>query len=175
MFNEIPVFQINDQLQYQSTQNQNIPNCELLQNLQETLINNFSSIPDKLMKTGLHISSSNIPPHTKSDLIQNMVFNTKESQNYQQNQLVFPQINLHMNNSTNKFENLSMDIKNITKSLSGQRVLFRKEEDERIKKLVGIFGTSHWNIIAQFMEGRTAKQCRDRYTNYLKPGVLEGK
>ena len=54
------------------------------------------------------------------------------------------------------------------------RTLFKKEEEEKIKKLVKIFGTRHWDLVAQFMEGRTAKQCRDRYSNYLIPGFFQG-
>lgn len=54
------------------------------------------------------------------------------------------------------------------------RILFKKEEDERIIELVKIFGTRHWPLVAQFLEGRTAKQCRDRYSNYLIPGFFQG-
>lgn len=60
------------------------------------------------------------------------------------------------------------------KSKIPQRILFRKDEDEKIKQLVNIFGTHNWSIIAQFIEGRTAKQCRDRYSNYLIPGYFQG-
>ncbi|KAK8867192.1 hypothetical protein M9Y10_010169 [Tritrichomonas musculus] len=54
------------------------------------------------------------------------------------------------------------------------RVHFTKEEDDKIKELVKKFGTKNWSIIALFMDGRTAKQCRDRYSNYLIPGFFQG-
>lgn len=63
----------------------------------------------------------------------------------------------------------------IIKKMSGkQRILFTKEEDEKIIALVKIFGKNQWTVISQFMEGRTAKQCRDRYSNYLIPGFFQG-
>lgn len=60
------------------------------------------------------------------------------------------------------------------KYLKNLRTHFTKEEDERIKDLVKQFGTKNWSIIASFMNGRSAKQCRDRYSNYLVPGFFQG-
>lgn len=60
------------------------------------------------------------------------------------------------------------------KCLKNLRTHFTKEEDERIKDLVKQFGTKNWSIIASFMNGRSAKQCRDRYSNYLVPGFFQG-
>lgn len=54
------------------------------------------------------------------------------------------------------------------------RVHFTKKEDDRIKELVERFGKKNWSIIASFMNGRSAKQCRDRYCNYLVPGFFQG-
>ncbi|KAK8840207.1 hypothetical protein M9Y10_031151 [Tritrichomonas musculus] len=51
---------------------------------------------------------------------------------------------------------------------------FTKEEDEKIKELVKIFGTHNWILISEFMVGRTPKQIRDRYSNYLIPGIFLG-
>ena len=44
---------------------------------------------------------------------------------------------------------------------------FTKEEDENLLYIVNTSGSSNWNKIAESMPGRTAKQCRDRYCNYL--------
>lgn len=54
------------------------------------------------------------------------------------------------------------------------RVHFTKTEDERIMELVERFGKKNWALISSFMNGRTAKQCRDRYCNYLIPGFFQG-
>lgn len=48
---------------------------------------------------------------------------------------------------------------------------FSKEEDELLKKTVKIFGAKNWRLIASFIPGRNQKQCRDRYSNYLAPGI----
>lgn len=54
------------------------------------------------------------------------------------------------------------------------RIPFTKQEDEKLKYLVRNFGTKNWKAIAFFMNKRTAKQCRDRYSNYLFPGYFQG-
>lgn len=54
------------------------------------------------------------------------------------------------------------------------RIHFTKKEDEKIKELVDKFGKKNWSIIASFLKGRSAKQCRDRYCNYLIPGFFQG-
>jgi hypothetical protein len=48
---------------------------------------------------------------------------------------------------------------------------FLKAEDDVLRGLVGRFGEQNWNIIASFMKRRSARQCRERYKNYLYPGV----
>lgn len=59
---------------------------------------------------------------------------------------------------------------NIKKS----RQFFTVDEDERIKQLVKRFGTKNWLEVSLFMKDRSPKQCRDRYVNYLVPGVFQG-
>ena len=54
------------------------------------------------------------------------------------------------------------------------RKRFTKEEDEKIKKLVDVLGTECWTFISQFIKGRSPKQIRDRYSNYLMPGIFFG-
>lgn len=48
---------------------------------------------------------------------------------------------------------------------------FTAEEDQTIKHFVQIIGSKKWSFIANFVPGRTAKQCRDRYMNNLKPEI----
>lgn len=50
---------------------------------------------------------------------------------------------------------------------------WKPEEDEMLKKLVKSHGvptrSSDWAVIAEGLEGRTQKQCRYRWKNYLDP------
>ena len=106
------------------------------------------SIPQTIIKKCLKIIPKQIPHQIKHSLIQKLLLNQFFSK-------------LSENNSIqNNFND-----KNKTK-----KTYFNKEEDEKIKHLVKIFGTHNWEFIAHFMEGRTSKQCRDRYSNYLIPG-----
>ena len=54
------------------------------------------------------------------------------------------------------------------------RIPFTKEEDEKIKQLVQKYGCRQWQLISSFIPGRSPKQCRDRYSNYLIPGLTRG-
>lgn len=49
---------------------------------------------------------------------------------------------------------------------------FTEEEDEMLRRIVFIFGAKNWRLIASLMPGRTPRQCRDRYSNYLAPGFI---
>ena len=119
------------------------------------------SIPNKLVKTSFYITSSKLPDQLKSNLIYNLLMGNSNLSKDQ----ILPQLS--------QFNNMNIHQKN-SNTQANTRILFKKEEDERIKKLVKIFGTRHWDLVAQFMEGRTAKQCRDRYSNYLIPGYFQG-
>lgn len=48
---------------------------------------------------------------------------------------------------------------------------FTPVEDQQIIFFVNLLGTKKWPLISKYINGRTAKQCRDRYMNYLKPGL----
>jgi hypothetical protein len=52
------------------------------------------------------------------------------------------------------------------------RSRFTQSEDERLRTLVNQLGNRHWETIAQLMPGRTARQCRDRYKNYLLDSLV---
>lgn len=57
---------------------------------------------------------------------------------------------------------------------SGQRAdrtAWTEEEDVTLRKLVGQHGLQQWSSIAHDLEGRTGKQCRERWINHLDPGV----
>lgn len=71
----------------------------------------------------------------------------------------------------------NLDQKNVKKSDSckkNHRIHFTRDEDDRIKYLVQKYGSKNWAVIASFMKGKSAKQCRDRYSNYLIPGYFHG-
>lgn len=47
-----------------------------------------------------------------------------------------------------------------------------EEEDARLKEIVNQ-GVRNWGDVAQKIPGRTAKQCRERWTNHLHPRYVE--
>lgn len=65
---------------------------------------------------------------------------------------------------------------NATKSQqpTNSRKKFSPEEDKALQELVEQYGAKNWDKIAELMPGRTGRQCRDRYRNYLIPGFFNG-
>ncbi|OHT12834.1 Myb-like DNA-binding domain containing protein [Tritrichomonas foetus] len=55
-----------------------------------------------------------------------------------------------------------------------KRKKFTPEEDEILRDLVGKMGPKKWDEIALQIPGRSGRQCRDRYNNYLVPGFFNG-
>lgn len=51
---------------------------------------------------------------------------------------------------------------------------FSVAEDALVINLVAMYGTSSWNTFISYFPGRTEKQLRDRYYNYLQPGISNG-
>lgn len=51
------------------------------------------------------------------------------------------------------------------------RDYFTTEEDNRLIQLVEQYGAQNWSGIANFMPGRSARQCRERWKNYLNPEI----
>lgn len=54
------------------------------------------------------------------------------------------------------------------------RMPFTSQEDELLSKLVKTYGTNNWQSISAQIPGRNARQCRDRWLNYLSPDVVNG-
>ena len=48
---------------------------------------------------------------------------------------------------------------------------FSEDEDRKITELVRMNGERGWRRIAENIPGRTARQCRERWKNYLSPKV----
>lgn len=53
------------------------------------------------------------------------------------------------------------------------RKMFTVSEDAIIIRCVALYGTDNWNLISQFLPGRSIRQLRERYNTYLKPGTLD--
>ena len=54
------------------------------------------------------------------------------------------------------------------------RKQFSVSEDHRLKELVKVYGEDNWATISRMMGQRNARQCRDRYKNYLSPNINIG-
>jgi hypothetical protein len=52
------------------------------------------------------------------------------------------------------------------------KVKFTASEDARLKELVARYGTNSWSTIAAEMPDRNARQCRERWTNYINPSIV---
>jgi hypothetical protein len=55
-----------------------------------------------------------------------------------------------------------------------KRNLFTAKEDAHLRDLVTRFGIESWEKICASMPGRTCRQCRERWFNYLSPSVRIG-
>lgn len=71
------------------------------------------------------------------------------------------------------FENNYDSIK-LSNNETISRKKFTPEEDNELIKQAKIFGARKWDLIAKYIPNRTAKQCRDRYKNYLSPNIFHG-
>jgi hypothetical protein len=54
------------------------------------------------------------------------------------------------------------------------KLKFTPEEDELLASLVVQYGVKDWITIASIMQTRNARQCRERYKNYLSPNLHVG-
>ena len=52
--------------------------------------------------------------------------------------------------------------------------MWTSDEDNRLKQLVEEHGTSNWGLIGDLFVDRTGKQCRERWTHHLCPGLKKG-
>jgi hypothetical protein len=63
---------------------------------------------------------------------------------------------------------------NLTISKAGARRPFTPEEDAFLFQLMTREQCASWEELAQLMAGRTPRQCKDRWMNYLSPAVRTG-
>ena len=52
-----------------------------------------------------------------------------------------------------------------------ERRPWTKDEDQKVTELVQQYGTKKWSLVGSCLEGRTGKQCRERWHNHLNPGI----
>jgi hypothetical protein len=50
---------------------------------------------------------------------------------------------------------------------------FQPWEDIRLVEVVQTHGSTNWHVIAAHLPGRTARQCRERWANYINPALLK--
>ena len=60
------------------------------------------------------------------------------------------------------------------KKFDSKRIKFSQAEDNRLLEQVKIYGPKKWNTIAKALPGRTSRQCRDRFMNYLNGSLVNG-
>ena len=60
------------------------------------------------------------------------------------------------------------------RAFKGSTQQWTLQEDNQLRKLVDEHGHRKWSFIANKMEGRRGKQCRDRWLNHLKPDIRRG-
>jgi hypothetical protein len=56
---------------------------------------------------------------------------------------------------------------------SPRRDKFGPEEDKLLTEAVQLHGESDWSLVATFLPGRNARQCRERWFNYVNPHLVK--
>eukprot|EP01050_Picozoa_sp_SAG11_P016642 SAG11_NODE_2297_length_3553_cov_3.882455_2_plen_812_part_01 len=67
------------------------------------------------------------------------------------------------------------DVDRRTKSGARPKRPWLQEEDDLLREMVTKHGAKSWSLIAQAMETRKGKQCRERWINHLDPRVRKGR
>ena len=65
-----------------------------------------------------------------------------------------------------------MDKKRERSIQSHRKVKWSQEEDDQLINAVKIYGKSNWSSIAQHVNGRNGKQCRERWIGILDPNLV---
>lgn len=139
---------------------------------------------------------SNFVNQVLNNFHQNISCNTINGLNQNQKQTneskIFT-INLHFHQSSNLTRNDQNQIENSISQIDNQKnnkdlnilnneynnlsnkpnyhYRFTAKEDEMLLQFAEKYGAKNWRLIGNLMPGRTPKQCRDRYRNYLAPGI----
>lgn len=54
---------------------------------------------------------------------------------------------------------------------SVSKVRFTSEEDKKLTEIVMSYGTCDWDLVSKVMKTRTARQCRERWNNYISSNL----
>ncbi|OHS93974.1 hypothetical protein TRFO_11451 [Tritrichomonas foetus] len=151
-----------------------------------------SILPSSHFNPALYISNeikstsySNHSPNNKSaSLLKNQQIDTKKipftNTNINTNKSGISMNNINSINQKNLMNNgnpinachLLIQQQRSTKKHS--RKAFSPEEDALIANFVNINGATKWDIVASFLPGRNARQCRERWRSSLSPGLTNG-
>jgi hypothetical protein len=71
------------------------------------------------------------------------------------------------------FAPFSATFSSTPKTPSAIRHRFTAHEDERLRALVGELGDGNWAEVATRLGTRSARQCRERFRNYLDPNLRQ--
>jgi hypothetical protein len=64
----------------------------------------------------------------------------------------------------------------ITESISPTPILkshsrFSQSEDDQLRSVIRLYGQDNWELISEHIPGKNARQCKDRWLNYLSPDL----
>lgn len=76
-----------------------------------------------------------------------------------------------INNNLVTTQEKSDESSNQNSSENKKRKYFTEEEDQLLIAAAISYNQSSWNTISQHIPGKTPKQCRDRWMNYLRPSL----
>lgn len=149
-----------------------------IHNPEETFNTNNQSYPNFIPNNNFAIqAAASIALANQHPQLQPL--NTSKNKNLKSN----PLNNLNMNqvltsiSSFQNFGNFNAAQPNALNALAFgtkkaiSRHKFSIDEDNLLRRLVEEHGTTNWRFIADNMPGRSARQCRDRWKNYLMPGI----
>ena len=76
---------------------------------------------------------------------------------------------------TTEKETLSPQQLQTTEQANGKirKRVWTEEEDSLLRKVVGMYGARCWSEVARYFEDRGGKQCRERWHNHLRDGVMK--
>jgi len=66
---------------------------------------------------------------------------------------------------------MSVNLKPKSSKKGIAKAKFNTQDDLRLQQIIGEHGDQNWKLIASLMPGRTPRQCRERWENYINPSL----